>query len=162
MVDHLDGLDHPLQALEIGLEQSSPEEIQAVLNSAGQCQLPLLARLPLGIDQELISAAIEAGVNALVLGPPRGSLLNARGEIISGRLYGPAIFPLAIKALENLVQAIAIPVILGCGIFSAEHLLTALKAGAAGVQLDTILWVDPTKLLQEIQTLTHPENTDIS
>jgi len=162
MVDLLNGRRHPVQALEIGLELSSLDEVQAVLTAAGQCQLPLLARFPLGTEKELISAAIEAGVNALVLGPPRGSLLNAKGEIISGRLYGPGIFPLAIKALENLVQTVQIPVILGCGVFSGEHLLAALKTGAAGVQLDTILWVDPIKILQEIQTLIHPKVPDNS
>ena len=157
IVEYLEEADHPLQALEIGLEQALPNEAKAILTTASQSQLPLLARLPLGTDRDVIHAAIEAGVNAIVVGPPRGRMRSKENESISGRLYGPGILPLALNELEITLQNFDIPVILGCGLFSAESVLDAFTAGAAGVQLDTILWVHPATILQEIQTLLRPE-----
>ncbi|MCJ7825515.1 MAG: hypothetical protein MUP44_11500, partial [Anaerolineales bacterium] len=127
-----------------------PAEAAAILTTAQESQLPILARLPLGIEKDVALAALGAGVHAVVIGPPRGSLLRARGEIISGRLYGPGIFPLALHELEKQLHDLDVPVILGCGLFSVEHVHAAFMTGAAGIQLDTILWVDPDAILHAV------------
>lgn len=159
IVEVLDEADHPLHALEIGLEQVLPDEATALLTPLRESQLPLLARVPLGASIDVIQAVIEAGVNAIVLGPPRGSIHTDRNEKASGRLYGPGIFPQALYAMEGILPSLDVPLILGCGLFSAESVRVAFTAGAAGVQLDTILWVDPVSILNDIQelfSLEHP------
>jgi dihydroorotate dehydrogenase (NAD+) catalytic subunit len=157
IVEYLDEVDHPIQALEIGLEQALPNDALAMITIARQSQLPLLARLSLGTARDVAYAAIEAGVQAIVIGPPRGHLPGKALVLSSGRLYGPGLFPQALHELTIYLENIHIPVILGCGLFSAEHVRLAFASGAAGVQLDTILWVDPGTILQEIQALMRSE-----
>ena len=158
IVEVLEEADHSLHALEIGFERGLPDEVMSMLTPLRESQLPLLARVPLGTDNEVIQAVIEAGVNAIVIGPPRGSILNDKGDMVSGRLFGPGLLPLALNELEMALQNFDVHVILGCGLFSVESVRTAFTAGAAGVQLDTVLWVDPTSILDDIQALFSLEN----
>lgn len=54
-----------------------------------------------------------------------------------GGVTGKAIFPIALWCVNQLSQAVSIPVV-GCGgIFSADHVIQMLMAGASAVQLYT-------------------------
>jgi dihydroorotate dehydrogenase len=150
IVEQLDKIDHPIQALEIGLERAEPDDAEAILTAANLSQLPILARVPPDTDHDVLQASLGSGVNAMVMGPPRGSIATSESATTYGRLYGSGNLPLALNHLERFIAVLDIPVILGCGLFSAEDIRTAFRLGAAAVQLDTILWLDPTHLLSDL------------
>ena len=62
---------------------------------------------------------------------------------ITGGLSGPAIKPVALRMVWQVVQAIKIPVIGIGGIMTAEDALEFLIAGAAAVQVGTANFVKP-------------------
>lgn len=60
-------------------------------------------------------------------------------EVITGRLYGPSLFP---KSLETIYSAVKIglPIIGAGGIYSKEYADAMLSVGALAVQVDAALW----------------------
>jgi dihydroorotate dehydrogenase (NAD+) catalytic subunit len=108
-----------------------------VRSAAGE--LPVLARLPLERILELAETAISAGAAAISLCPPRGVLPDSDGKLLRGRLYGPALFPLALAAVQALARS-GLPVIGACGVYQPEDIEAMLAAGALAVQLDSVLW----------------------
>lgn len=134
--------------IELGLpDAATPDEAAAIVEAArAAAAQPLIVRLPLtpGIDG-LGEWAIEAGANALVIAaPPRGSLWHeAGGRFVTGRLYGPFVLPLALRALQRVAELVTVPLI-GCGgIHRAEDARIFLQAGAVAVQVDAAVWRDP-------------------
>ncbi|HPO58121.1 MAG TPA: hypothetical protein PLV53_04675, partial [Anaerolineaceae bacterium] len=79
------------------------------------------------------------GVSAVCLSAPRGTLLDEQGRLVSGRLYGPALLPLAYRSL-SVARRAGLPVIVGAGVSRVEDGRGLLAAGAAAVQLDSVLW----------------------
>jgi hypothetical protein len=125
-------------AVEIGFPEEADEgEVRAVIQ-AGLGELPLIARLLLAGPISLAEAALEAGVVAVSLSPPRGSLPAGEG-IMRGRMLGPGVLPQALKAVQALVEG-NIPVIAAGGFYSPEDVEAGLAAGALAVQLDAALW----------------------
>ena len=59
--------------------------------------------------------------------------------MVQGRLYGPAILPVALRVVHELSQ-MSIPTIGAGGVYTQEHKNAMLAAGAFAVQLDSILW----------------------
>jgi dihydroorotate dehydrogenase (NAD+) catalytic subunit len=104
-------------------------------------ELPVIVRLPPERAVELalaIRAAVDGGVEAFSLAAPRGAVPVA-GGVRSGRLYGPAVFPLALAAVQALVK-LGLPVIGAGGIYSTADGQAMLDAGAVAVQVDAVLW----------------------
>lgn len=66
-------------------------------------------------------------------------------------LSGPAIFPVALLRVWEIVAAVRIPVIAVGGIAGPEQVLKFFMAGATAVQLGTMLYSRPT-LLAEVRT----------
>jgi dihydroorotate dehydrogenase (NAD+) catalytic subunit len=113
-------------------------------------QLPLLAKL---VPQEgaalplaaLARSLADAGADAIVaIGSPRGMLIDPQnGERIEGWLSGPALRPLALALVADVVSAVGVPVI-GCGgIASVQDARQFLAAGAVAVQIGAALLTDP-------------------
>lgn len=134
-----------LLAIEIGLDSKASRALASELCSAARGELPFIVQLPLERAAEFAPLALDAGAAALGLGPPRGSLPSQGKELLSGRLYGPSIFPLALNMVETL-YASGFPVIGAGGIYAKEQAQTMLQAGALAVQLDTVLWKTDTEL----------------
>ena len=74
------------------------------------------------------------------------------GNIIGG-LSGPAIRPLALRMVYQVVQTVSLPVIAIGGIQNAEDALEYLLVGAKAVQIGTANFVDPKVPLKVIQGL---------
>lgn len=125
--------------LELGIPGDASLELTGTLTQAAAGELPLIVRLPSERALQLAGAAIQAGAMAVSLAPPRGVLPMANGELIQGRLYGPALLPTAFKVVQDLVK-LGIPTIGAGGVYSMEHYKAMLLAGAMAVQLDGILW----------------------
>lgn len=126
--------------LELGLSPDVEIALACALVQAAMGELPLIVRLPLEravqLSQPIASAA--PGV-VFSLGPPRGSLPDPGAGLLRGRIYGPAVFPFALAAMQPILHA-GEPVIGAGGIYSMAQAQAMLDAGAIGVQLDSVLW----------------------
>jgi dihydroorotate dehydrogenase (NAD+) catalytic subunit len=135
MVEEIDAVG----AVEIGLPPDASGELAVELVRAGVGEKPAIARLPLERAPELAESVIQAGAAAISLGAPRGALPAADGKLLRGRLYGPGLFPQALRAVQAMADS-GLPVIGACGVYRQSDIETMLAAGAMAVQLDTVLW----------------------
>ncbi len=135
-LENLEGIN----GLEVGLatDDSDVDVVTSFILAAGG-ELPVILRLPMERATELAPAAIQAGALAVSLAPPRGMLPGQNGQFVQGRLYGPAVYPQALKTVSELVK-LGIPTIGAGGIYTGEQIHSMLSAGALAVQLDSALW----------------------
>jgi dihydroorotate dehydrogenase (NAD+) catalytic subunit len=95
-------------------------------------------------------AAAAEGADALcAINTLRGlaiDLATRRPRLASGGggLSGPAIKPVALRMVHELVRAVALPVVGIGGIRTGEDALEFLCCGAAAVQVGTASFYDPT------------------
>ncbi len=135
-----------IAGVEIGLgEVDSRHAALVVAASVGE--VPLIAHLPLGTAVLVFVAAAEAGAQAVSIGAPRGALPGPNGAPVHGRLYGPAVFPLALQTVAQLKEQLHVPIFAGGGIYQREDAMALLDAGAAAVQLDGVMWTTPERVL---------------
>lgn len=137
-----------------GIELGLPPEVrighavQHIRQASGE--LPLIVRLPFERALELASGILAqaekdpegldlSALAAFSLGPPRGSIGHPGQGIVSGRMYGPAVFPMALAAVQAL-QPLGLPVIGAGGVYRQSQVELMLAAGALAVQLDAVLW----------------------
>jgi dihydroorotate dehydrogenase len=146
-VDELTGMVHRLEnvegvsGLELGVTSDASVELVTAFAQAAGGELPVIMQLPMERALELAAKAIQAGAAAVSLAPPRGVLPLLEGEIIRGRLYGPAILPMALRVVSELKEQ-GIPTIGAGGIYTQRQLKSMLAVGAMAVQLDGVLWRD--------------------
>lgn len=117
------------------------------------CMLPLIVKLAsYGGDLRPIAlAAAAAGADALSLVSPLPGLsidIHARRAALAGGLSGPAIKPLALRCVYEVVRELrqasfSLPVIGIGGIASARDALEFLMAGASAIQVGTITFANP-------------------
>ena len=116
-------------------------------------ELPLIFSLPVEQVLSLGPRLIQDGAQAISISAPRGALprfvsvaqtatpLSAKGneELITGRLYGPSLFP---RALETVYSAakLGLPIIGAGGVWTRDNAEAMLTAGALAVQVDAALW----------------------
>ena len=133
MVERLEGIEG-VMAVEVGLPPAVDPVSAYDFAQAAIGELPAILRLPLEQAEELSKAVIDGGASAVSLGAPRGKLVG-----ISGRMYGPGVFPLALRAVESLAGS-GVPVIGAGGVYEQRDLEAMLAAGALAVQVDAVLW----------------------
>jgi dihydroorotate dehydrogenase (NAD+) catalytic subunit len=127
-------------AIEIDLSFSEDIHIWREILLSSSCKLMVVADVPLaGVNEPQLSILKEANVSAISMAPLRGSLPDASGRLVSGRLYGPGVFPHTLKMLEKL-SLTGLPVIAAGGIFTKQQADTCLQAGATAVKFDLALW----------------------
>jgi dihydroorotate dehydrogenase len=136
MVVEFEGMGN-IAAIEILLGEDFSSSLMMELCSAGLGELPLLANVAMTRIGEVGRKLMDADVDALVMGPARAHLED--DDVISGRLYGPAQFPLALEICKEL-EELDIPFIGGNGIYRVEQAKEMLAVGAKAVQLDAALW----------------------
>ncbi|HEY9075933.1 MAG TPA: hypothetical protein VIO61_05285 [Anaerolineaceae bacterium] len=139
MAQAVEGLDG-VMVLEIGIPSDLPGKDAIEMVSAACAELPVVLNLPLNrAGEDWLGLLPSTGVSAISLGAPRGALLLDQSTLLHGRLYGPALLPLALGAVISL-QRLAIPVIAAGGIYSVSDGEALLSAGACAVQVDAALW----------------------
>ena len=72
---------------------------------------------------------------------------------VTGGLSGPAIKPLALRAVWRIAQAKAIPVIAVGGIATIDDVMDFLVVGASAVQIGTANFYDPTASVRIVDAL---------
>jgi hypothetical protein len=144
MVQRLEGVEG-VMGIEIGLPPDiDPSQLQELVQAAIG-ELAVIVRLPFEAvagtraNTPLLDTLTGSGASAISLAPPRGTLATPDGNLISGRLYGPSLFPLVLAAVVKLA-GFGLPVIAAGGVYSQNDIEILLSAGATAVQLDAVLW----------------------
>ncbi len=122
---------------------------------------PVIVKLsPNVADIASIAKACEdAGADAVSL---INTLLSMRVDLntkkpvlanMTGGLSGPAVFPVALRMVWQVYEAVSIPVIGLGGIASAENVIEMMLAGATAVQIGAMNLVQPTVCRDIIEQL---------
>ncbi|HAF69842.1 TPA: dihydroorotate dehydrogenase [Candidatus Acetothermia bacterium] len=128
-----------------------PEEVARIVGLCRRvCEKPLWVKLPPEGDVlEAAQAAERAGADAVTASNTFRALaidIEKGRPAFAGRiggLSGPAIKPIALRVVYELVQKLKLPVI-GCGgITSWQDALEFIMAGAHAVQVGTGNFIDP-------------------
>jgi dihydroorotate dehydrogenase (NAD+) catalytic subunit len=145
MVQSLEGREN-IVAVELGFAPQLAHDILLLTIEMCLGELPLIVSLPVEQVFSLGPRVIQEGAAAISLAAPRGMLAltpdpspPGRGETVTGRLSGPALFPQALLTVRDAVRA-NIPVIGAGGVGSKTNADALLAAGALAVQVDASLW----------------------
>ena len=125
----------------------------------GETNLPVIVKLtPNVTDIAAIAAAVEkAGADAVsLINTLAGMSVDLKTRMphlknITGGLSGPAIKPIALRMVWQVVQRVSIPVIGIGGIMNAEDALEYLILGAKAVQIGTANFINPRATLDVIE-----------
>ena len=128
-----------VMGLEIGVASEVNADSMEASIQAASGELPVIIRLPPERAAELAGRAIQSGATAISLAPPRGVLPGSKGELIQGRLYGPALLPLTLRVVRE-ISVQGFPIIAASGVTTRQDMEALLAAGATAIQLDSVLW----------------------
>lgn len=98
---------------------------------------------------EIAKACEAAGADGLslinTLTGVRISLRNRRPILknVTGGLSGPAVFPVALRCVWQVYNAVNIPIVGMGGVSSAEDVIEMMMAGATAVEIGAVNLVDP-------------------
>jgi dihydroorotate dehydrogenase (NAD+) catalytic subunit len=131
---------------------ASVQEVVAACRAAVPSK-PIVAKLTNEGVVENARAAESAGADALTVINTIPALtidVNARKALVRGGLSGPAIKPIALRAVCDVSGVVNVPVIGSGGVVSGTDVAEFMLAGAAAVQVGTASFVrDPRKILDE-------------
>jgi dihydroorotate dehydrogenase (NAD+) catalytic subunit len=120
------------------------------------CAHPIIAKLTPNVTSiaEMAKAAAAGGADAIsLINTCQGMAIDWRrrkpmlGNVIGG-LSGPAIKPIALRAVYQAARAVETPIIGIGGIANCDDVMEFLVAGAMAVQLGTVNFYNPTASLQ--------------
>jgi len=126
-----------VMAAELGFAPLLADDILLLTLEMCLGELPLIFSLPVEQVLSLGPRLIQEGAQAISISAPRGALMT--DHLITGRLYGPSLFP---RALETVYSAarLGLPIIGAGGIWAKENAEALLSSGALAVQVDAVLW----------------------
>jgi dihydroorotate dehydrogenase (NAD+) catalytic subunit len=131
---------------------ASVEEVVAACRAAVPDK-PIIAKLTNEGVVENARAAESAGADGLTVINTLPALTidaRARKVLVRGGLSGPAIKPVALRAVYDVSGAVNIPVIGSGGVVSGTDVAEFMLAGATAVQVGTASFVrDPREILDE-------------
>ena len=138
MVRKLEGLENIL-AVELGLPPDCTQEQLTEFAAAASGELPAVICLDPDQVSILLPTLKELQPVGVHLTSLRGSLPGPDGELVSGRLYGPAVLPVMLRAAKVLVDA-GLRVIVDGGVREQGQAKTLLDCGVTAVGLGSVLW----------------------
>jgi dihydroorotate dehydrogenase (NAD+) catalytic subunit len=125
---------------------------RVVAGVRGACSLPIIAKLTPNVTSiaSIAEAAAEGGADAVsLINTCLGMAIDWRrrrpmlGNVMGG-LSGPAIKPIALRAVFQVAQSVKVPIVGIGGIASLDDVMEFLVAGATAVQLGTVNFYHPT------------------
>ncbi|MCA9040626.1 MAG: nitronate monooxygenase, partial [Planctomycetaceae bacterium] len=133
------------------------------------CDLPVIAKLTPNVTSiaTIAQAVAEAGTDAVSLvNTFQGIAVNWRKRkpvlgAVFGGLSGPAIKPLALRAVCQVARAVDVPIIGIGGISNIDDVMEFLVAGASAVQIGTASFYNPslsTMLVEQLEQTLASEN----
>jgi dihydroorotate dehydrogenase (NAD+) catalytic subunit len=126
-------------AVELGLSPDIDSSTVYRMGLAVQGEFAVILRLPFDAARSTLQAALDSGIAMVSMAAPRGSVVDAHGAMITGRLYGPGIFPLALRTIQQWTD-IGVSVIGAGGVYHPQDVDVMLKAGAVAVQVGPAFW----------------------
>jgi dihydroorotate dehydrogenase (NAD+) catalytic subunit len=145
--------------VDFGTDPAMCQRVVAGVRAA--CALPVIAKLTPNVTSiAAIAQAAEAG------GADAVSLINTclgmavdwrrrrplLGNVLGG-LSGPAIKPIALRAVFQVARAVKIPVVGIGGIATLDDVMEFVVAGASAVQLGTVNYYRPTASIEILDAL---------
>ena len=134
-----------VMAVELGFAPLLADDILLLTLEMCLGELPLIFSLPVEQVLSLGPRLVQDGAQAISISPPRGALNplpKGEGrvrELITGRLYGPSLFPQTLETVHSATK-LGLPIIGAGGVYSKENVNAMLSAGALAVQVDSALW----------------------
>ena len=131
---------------------TSCESVEAITSAVRKhCTKPLVVKLSPNVTDiaSIAKAAEAAGADAVSMINTLTGMridINSRRPIIhnnTGGLSGAAVFPVAVRMVWQVANAIKIPIIGMGGITTWEDAVEMLIAGATALQIGTVLFSDP-------------------
>ena len=131
---------------------TSCESVGAITKAVREyCKKPLIVKLSPNVTDiaEIAKSAEANGADAISM---INTLTGMRIDIETGRpiirnntggLSGPAIFPVAVRMVWQVANAVKIPIIGMGGISKWQDAIEMLMAGATAVQIGTCMFTDP-------------------
>ena len=134
---------------------------QVVAGVRSVTHLPILAKLTPNVTDltSIAQAAAQSGADGLTLiNTCLGMAVDWRRRVprlgnILGGLSGPAIKPIALRAVYQAARAVKIPIIGVGGIASIDDVMEFLVVGASAVQIGTANFYDPTVSIRILEAL---------
>jgi dihydroorotate dehydrogenase (NAD+) catalytic subunit len=125
------------------------------------CSLPLFVKLSAAVQElaRIADAAGQAGafglslintIPGLAIDPERR---RPRLGGVTGGLSGPAIKPIALKAVWDCYRATGLPIIGGGGIYDSDDVVEFMLAGATAVSLGSSIFQDPQRAIEVVEGL---------
>jgi dihydroorotate dehydrogenase (NAD+) catalytic subunit len=135
-----------VMAAELGFAPQLSNDIILLTLEMCMGELPLIFSLPVEQVLSLGPRLIQDGAQAISIAAPRGAIAlthnpspERRGELVTGRLYGPSLFPQTLETVYSAAK-LGLPIIGAGGVWSKENAEAMLATGALAVQLDAVLW----------------------
>ncbi|HVX59721.1 MAG TPA: dihydroorotate dehydrogenase [Pirellulales bacterium] len=145
--------------VDFGADPRLCEQVVAGVRAA--CRLPVLAKLTPNVTSiaAIAKAAEAGGADAVsMINTCLGMAVDWRkrrpllGNVMGG-LSGPAIKPIALRAVFQVAQAVRIPIVGIGGIASLDDAMEFLVAGASAVQIGTANYYRPSVSMQILDAL---------
>lgn len=132
----------------------SPTDTRAVMAATASCQRPRWAKLSPNVTDlvPIAAAAQEGGAEAVtlintVMGmaiDPVTRRFRLGSGVLGGGLSGPAIHPIAVRAVFDVHRALPdLPIVGVGGVATGEDAVELMLAGASAVQVGTATFADP-------------------
>jgi dihydroorotate dehydrogenase (NAD+) catalytic subunit len=145
--------------LQFGMDPGATKAV--VMAVRENCSLPVFVKLSAAVTDiaRVADAAGEAGAFGLsLINTLPGMAIDVvrrcpRLGAVTGGLSGPAIKPVALKAVWDCYRATGLPIIGGGGIYDAEDVVEFLLAGSTAVSLGSAIFRDPTAAVDIIEKL---------
>lgn len=167
-----EGADAGIQAVELNIScpnvsggvdfGTNPEQCERLVADCRQASRhPVIAKLTPNVTSiaDMASAAEAGGCDAIsLINTCQGMAIDWRrrkpmlGNVLGG-LSGPAIKPIALRAVYQAAQATSTPIIGIGGIATLDDVMEFFVAGASAVQLGTVNFYNPTVSMTILDTL---------
>jgi dihydroorotate dehydrogenase (NAD+) catalytic subunit len=134
---------------------------KAVSGVRAACRLPVLAKLTPNVTDiaSIAKAAADGGADAIsAINTCQGMAVDwrRRRPLLGGGmggLSGPAIKPIALRAVYQIAQAVDIPIVGIGGIATVDDVMEFLVAGCTAVQIGTANFYNPTATMTILDRL---------
>jgi len=145
--------------VDFGTDPAMCEKV--VRGVCGACGVPVVAKLTPNVTDvtAIAQAAAQGGADAVALiNTCLGMAIDWRnrrprlGNVLGG-LSGPAIKPIALRAVYQVAQAVQVPIIGIGGIASIDDCMEFLVAGASAVQIGTASFYRPGATMEILDAL---------
>ena len=145
--------------IQFGLD---PNATRAVVMAVREnCSLPVFVKLSAAVGDiaRVSDAAGQAGAFGLsLINTIPGMAIDIESRrprlgAVTGGLSGPAIKPVALKAVWECYRATGLPIIGGGGIYDSEDVVEFLLAGASAVAVGSSIFQDPARAMKIVDGL---------